>query len=200
MTNNETSEKIIIAMFELISEKGYEKASMEQIAKKIDMKKASIYYHFKNKEAIALALISKYCEAQIADFSFYETKNLEEIKAYLLNFGFKIIDESVNDQSFHKVFSEIRLLGERNDTIKAQLNNYESKTREVIEKLFSHGINIKVLDSSFDSKTSANLVYLMLEGSDSALIYKKDIDVKASYELLLTLICNQGKAVYEKDN
>ncbi len=52
-------EKIIEVATKLMSEKGYYGTSLQMIADKVGIKKASIFHHFEKKEAILLAILQK---------------------------------------------------------------------------------------------------------------------------------------------
>ncbi|MDO4554249.1 MAG: TetR/AcrR family transcriptional regulator [Lachnospiraceae bacterium] len=51
-----TKEKILIATLELATEKGLGNVSLSQIAKKVGIKKPSLYNHFSSKDALILSL------------------------------------------------------------------------------------------------------------------------------------------------
>ena len=51
--------KIIDAAIKLMSQKGYHGASMQMIAEKVGITKSTIFHHFKNKEAILLAILEE---------------------------------------------------------------------------------------------------------------------------------------------
>lgn len=49
---NETKKKILDVSLELFSQKGYSAVSIRDICKDVQIKESSVYYHFKNKQAI----------------------------------------------------------------------------------------------------------------------------------------------------
>ena len=51
-----TREKIQAVALELFAEHGYEKTSLREIAERLDVTKAALYYHFKTKEDIVVSL------------------------------------------------------------------------------------------------------------------------------------------------
>jgi AcrR family transcriptional regulator len=57
-----SKEKIIEAAIEVFFDKGFDGASMREIAEKAGLTKPMIYYHFKNKEALYLELIEEYLD------------------------------------------------------------------------------------------------------------------------------------------
>jgi AcrR family transcriptional regulator len=57
-----SKEKIIAAAIEVFFDKGFDAASMREIAEKAGLTKPMIYYHFKNKEALYLGLLEENLE------------------------------------------------------------------------------------------------------------------------------------------
>ncbi|MFZ4827612.1 MAG: TetR/AcrR family transcriptional regulator [Phototrophicaceae bacterium] len=50
-------EEILKAAADVLSQKGYEAATMKDIASEVDLTAASLYYHFRNKEELVLAVL-----------------------------------------------------------------------------------------------------------------------------------------------
>ena len=53
---SDTREKIRAVALELFAEQGYEKTSLREIAERLGVTKAALYYHFKSKEDIVASL------------------------------------------------------------------------------------------------------------------------------------------------
>jgi AcrR family transcriptional regulator len=51
-----TREKIQAVALELFAEHGYEKTSLRELAERLDVSKAALYYHFNTKEDIVVSL------------------------------------------------------------------------------------------------------------------------------------------------
>lgn len=56
MARGNTRQRIQDVALELFAEQGYEKTSLREIAEKLDVTKAALYYHFKTKEDILVSL------------------------------------------------------------------------------------------------------------------------------------------------
>jgi AcrR family transcriptional regulator len=56
----DTRARIQAVAIELFSEQGYDKTSLREIAERLDVTKAALYYHFKSKEDIIRSLIDDY--------------------------------------------------------------------------------------------------------------------------------------------
>ena len=62
MQKTDTKQKILDAALDLFSVQGYEATSISQIADAVDIRKASLYSHFKSKQEILDALIETVLE------------------------------------------------------------------------------------------------------------------------------------------
>ena len=57
---NETKEKIIEDSLDLFSQKGYSAVSIRDICRRVGIKESSVYYHFKNKQAVFDEIFSRF--------------------------------------------------------------------------------------------------------------------------------------------
>lgn len=72
-----TKQKILEAALELFSVQGYEATSISQLAEAVGIRKASLYSHFENKQAILDALIQTTLE-QYAQHSIFAKANWDD--------------------------------------------------------------------------------------------------------------------------
>jgi AcrR family transcriptional regulator len=56
----DTRARIQAVALELFGEQGYDKTSLREIAERLDVTKAALYYHFKSKEDIVASLVEDY--------------------------------------------------------------------------------------------------------------------------------------------
>jgi AcrR family transcriptional regulator len=56
---NGTRERILEVALELFSEAGYDKTSLREVAERVGVTKAALYYHFPSKESVLMALIER---------------------------------------------------------------------------------------------------------------------------------------------
>src|SRR5438067_13790841 len=69
MSTKDTRSRIQEVALELFTEKGYDQTSLREIAEKLEVTKAALYYHFKTKEDIVISLfqdLAKPCDELIA--------------------------------------------------------------------------------------------------------------------------------------
>jgi AcrR family transcriptional regulator len=57
---NDTRERILAVASELFTEQGYEGTSLREIADRLDITKAALYYHFRSKEEILQGLLTPF--------------------------------------------------------------------------------------------------------------------------------------------
>ncbi len=57
---SDTRDKIQAVALELFAEHGYEKTSLREIAERLDVTKAALYYHFRTKEDIVVSLFEDF--------------------------------------------------------------------------------------------------------------------------------------------
>lgn len=57
---NDTKEKILLVSLDLFAQKGYSAVSIRDICKLVEIKESSVYYHFKNKQAIYEEIIRRF--------------------------------------------------------------------------------------------------------------------------------------------
>ena len=77
MEKGNTKQKIIEAALDLFSAQGFEATSVSQIASAVGIRKASLYGHFENKQAILDALVQEVLK-QYEEHSLFASKNWEK--------------------------------------------------------------------------------------------------------------------------
>ncbi|UCF82811.1 MAG: helix-turn-helix transcriptional regulator [Desulfobacteraceae bacterium] len=111
-----TKKKILKVAEKLFSEKGFDGASVDKIAKTAGVNKALIYYHFKNKNDIIVSLF----------------KNIvEEVEEYV-DRSFDAVDNDNMDANIQKeIQEEIKFLAKRKKIISVMLmESFKSKAKD----------------------------------------------------------------------
>ena len=92
-------QEIISAARELFLSQGYEKTSVEDIVRKVDVAKGLFYYYFPKKEAILSAIADQFADDVNEEFQQWITQgpmDLESIIHSLLTFFLDIIEKNEN--------------------------------------------------------------------------------------------------------
>jgi AcrR family transcriptional regulator len=163
MSRRNTKEEIILATLELASENGLKSVSMQQIADRVGIRKASLYNHFSSKEEIIAAMYesirqSSKRKADIVDVDYgalARSGTMREVLSQAVGSYLKIVSDPqmnlfyrviMNERSVDKTASEI-MVTETRAMIRA--------TTELFRALQDSG------KAEFDNIDSAAFVFAM---------------------------------------
>jgi AcrR family transcriptional regulator len=153
--------EITNAAMEVFLEKGYQNATMEEIAKKTGMSKGGLYHHFKSKDIILLFVnqkISQYIEGIL-----YKSLEMHSVKEgilfYIENY-LKYWLEHPKETSF--LFLSITKILEDNQLLK-YYQQFTGDYMNFFEEAFQRGIQAGEL-VQHDTKTSSLTLVAALDG------------------------------------
>lgn len=184
-----TREKIIDTMYDLLADKGYDKASIGQIANIIGIKKASVYYYFRYKEDILIELVKKlYSLDYIVVKPKDVTNKKESYKNYLLDFGYSYIEFYVNNTKARRVYAEIDIQTARIPKLKKYVNHYNEDIKTKIKEILEYGYSINIFKDNLEIQESVDFIFTLLIGIDDILLYSYSVDVKKVWEIAISSI------------
>ena len=148
-----TSEKIKSIAMDLFGRYGYEETSLVDIATGVGIKKPSIYNHFKNKEELFLTILDDVLTTEINAFRSIIKQTIDEptvVKIYSIFTHFLHRYSESAEGLFWKrtIFFPPESFKQ---TINKKLLEFEQKTSDELEAIFTEGIDkgdIKELDTS----------------------------------------------------
>lgn len=90
-----TRESVLTAALDLFSEKGYSRTTFSDIAKRIEMTRGAIYWHFDNKPALLAALMDHFCtlREQRVELHFSEISSPEELREAFLEHARLVVED-----------------------------------------------------------------------------------------------------------
>lgn len=178
MKTDNTKTKILEAMYALISEKGYDKTSIGQIADMIGIKKASIYYYFASKEEILLALVQDLYKEDYAG-KIREIKTKTTAAAYkeaIFTLGKDFVSSYFENQTLRKVYAEIDIQTSRIPALQNFAQQANLTLKNFLFQSLSHGIQIGAFSNDFDVEKNAQMLYTILIGIDAAILYDLPVE------------------------
>ncbi|MEG1497133.1 MAG: TetR/AcrR family transcriptional regulator [Clostridiales bacterium] len=190
MNENTTKSKILETMYDLVAQKGYDKASMGQIAQSIGIKKASIYYYFKSKEDIFLQLVENLYRNDYAERSesLSQENNGDSFRQELISKGEAFIDSYYENKNLRKVYAEIDIQTSRIPELKELVEAADAKFNQFLIKRMERGVEVGAFPQDFDTKLNAEILYTLLVGIDQVILYDLPVDPKAVWnEMILKL-------------
>ena len=158
-----TQDEIIESAERLLQEKGWNGWSYADISEEIGIKKASIHYHFKNKEALGLALIQGY-QRKI----FEELKKIQlskETTHHKLEQFFQIFENVLRG---HNLFCLCGMLVADFYTLSPEMRqvllHFFDDLEGWLSSLLREGLEKKELSCEEDVKAQAKFIIGSLEG------------------------------------
>ena len=157
MSENETRQAIIMAAIQLLGEKGFANVSMNDIVNVSGVSKGGVYWHFKSKEEIFLAI-----------FDFFFDVQLEVVNKTLEGEG-KAADKLKRIFYLATQEAEVNLppplefyaLAARNEALKGRMADYFEAYRQRIIELLQQGIDEGEFEINDPGMVAINIISLM---------------------------------------
>ncbi|MBB6479716.1 TetR/AcrR family transcriptional regulator [Spirochaeta isovalerica] len=189
MQNRTTKSLIVKTAEELILSYGYQGFSYNDIASAINIRKASIHYHFPKKEDLGIAFIRKYSRL----FSLWGKRlgsisNKEKLIAFCRMYGSlsngctRICPIGMVAADYHSMPEGIR---EHSQRLIAQVEEWLT---DLVEKGKEAGEFRQYLSSS---DTARHMIYVMSGSLKMARIFKEPGRIKRAEKDLVFHICNE---------
>ena len=127
----ETRENILKAAIDMIYEKGYARSTFVDIAGRINLTKGAIYWHFKNKPEVFLALgkqMEERIETALQDL-FGEADNLASLKQIL----YEMIHFTAKDDQVRKYYTIVFYRMEWTDELLPIKEFFNRKAEEIVD-------------------------------------------------------------------
>ncbi len=141
---HETAQVILEKAHDLFVEKGYERASMREIAQRVGISKAALYHHFKNKEEILFTICVRAGEIINEDMRSAILKNESSdspIREQLINILYDYTVGYLRHKNFNKIlFYEIEYLPEEKRKMIIEYERYNvEQFKNYIKRMMGHG-------------------------------------------------------------
>lgn len=188
----QTRQAILQSALDLFYQKGYSKTTFDQIAERIGLTKGAVYWNFKNKPDLVVALINTYVEKKkkFLEQKVPSLKHFKDIEAYFL----ATTDFILSDQNALKLAFFLSLQMEWSETIITKVleemkQNTAYSFEHIKKALFEIQKNGEIR-SDIDSSMLASIIFNMWCGHLEAYLSKKcatdlKIIVQKSFDLLL---------------
>jgi TetR/AcrR family acrAB operon transcriptional repressor len=167
----QTVENILSVSAKLFVEKGYEKTSVQDITDALGMSKGAIFHHFKSKEDIFNAVISR--QAQYAEQAVYEMIN--EVKA--INAKEKLItllELNLKNQEIHALDCTLAEKITDPHFVMANMQSGVRKSAPILAEIIKDGIKDGSITTDFPDEC-AEVFFLLINTWCDPVIFDCDI-------------------------
>jgi TetR/AcrR family acrAB operon transcriptional repressor len=192
----QTRQQILKAALDLFVEKGYERATFEDVAGRIGLSKGAVYWHFKSKPDLFAALVEDMTakhNAQIAAL-LAEPVSLEGLVSHFVARAELLVSKPIN-RKFIKMMFSMDWPAAKFVSIKRRLRESGTGPFELIEKTLATLQQKDEIRKGADIATiSAALGALWLGAMKMQIDQCLDADLSASIKLGFTAIINTIRA------
>ena len=143
-----TRASLLKAALRVISRKGYTAATVEEIVKEAGVSKGLAYYHFKNKAALAAAVLQDGVDSLIAEFERIAAESSHASEALMGMFD-AFADVVVDNKEFGRFFSNE--LWRNGRVWSDEMHEREQRLVAVISDQFRRGQEEGTIDASSDA-------------------------------------------------
>lgn len=174
-----TKRKILNAMYDLVAEVGYDKASIGKICDRVGISKPSVYYYFPSKEEIFTTLLDSMFPSIDYQRDYSLIVNRDGFKAALIELGNTVIGGYRSDEKRRRVLAEVSIQANRIPAVQERQATATNRTMGALKDILSHGVEIGALPDGTDVMLYVQILYTVLEGTSNTVAQDEDIDEKA---------------------
>ncbi|WP_368130092.1 TetR/AcrR family transcriptional regulator [Collinsella aerofaciens] len=174
-----TKRKILNAMYDLVAEVGYDKASIGKICDRVGISKPSVYYYFPSKEEIFTTLLDSMFPSIDYQRDYSLIVDRDGFKAALIELGNTVIGGYRSDEKRRRVLAEVSIQANRIPAVQERQATATNRTMGALKDILSHGVEIGALPDGTDVMLYVQILYTVLEGTSNTVAQDEDIDEKA---------------------
>jgi AcrR family transcriptional regulator len=188
-----TRGKILKAMYRLIAEKGYDKASISQVCALAGITKPSLYYYFPSKEELLLAVSeSMWQNPDSQDKNFLAITDADAYRKYFEDKGFSIIANYHNDKERRRVLAELDMQATRIGSIVTQQERLARSMEDSFSTILRHGMDIGVFPANFDITGNAEFLYVVISGISQIILRQENLDAYEAWRRAISLVFHEA--------
>ncbi|WP_245926415.1 TetR/AcrR family transcriptional regulator [Methanospirillum lacunae] len=155
----EAKRRIINAAIDVIAERGSDQLTFDRVAKKIGVTKGAVYWYFKTKDELIIAVMKKFkCDFERITFDSFYNRSLEE--TFL-----QIFDTfTLTDNRQRAIFFEMFAQAIRSSDIRHATRDYYTGLVATFEDVIEKGQKQQIVNSKVDPHTLALLMVALYSG------------------------------------
>ncbi len=159
---NQRREQILTAALDVIVEKGYEKSRMDDIVTASNLSKGAIYWYFKSKKEVYLALVNHWVFNYSATLNYIVEDQQSPSDQLQALFRYFVNQYEDNPRPF-KALMEFWSLAARDDDVQQKMHRVYTEFLNLIESILITGVEFGEFDLS-DTKIAALSIMVNIEG------------------------------------
>lgn len=188
-----TKDKIMNAMYDLVAEVGYDKASIGKICDRVGISKPSVYYYFSSKEEIFTALLDSMFPVIDYQRDYSLIVDPAGFKSALIELGNSIIGSYRSDEKRRRVLAEVSIQANRIPAIRERHVLATKRTMAALQDILSHGVEIGAFRSDTNVSLYMQILYTVLEGTSNTVAQDEGVDEKSVWAGVVGFMFRQSE-------
>ena len=183
-----TRTAIVNAMYDLIAEYGYDGASLSKLCEVVGITKASIYYYFKSKEEILLAVYDSlyFSRTEASDFS--EANDSQAYQKRFIEMGDHYISELQDNPERRKVLAELELQTTRVPLLTKYAEERNAQMLAALDEIVKLGVKLHAFDEKLDARLAAESIYVFMNGMSQTYVWHDGLDQHTLWRLYASFL------------
>jgi len=179
--------QIIEAAIAVFSEKGFDGATMDDIAGRIGINKATIYLYFDSKDALIRAIAEDIFARELTDLQ--SARDMPAAAAERLTAFYEaLIDDDAELLPLMPILYEFYALGLRRDDVRAVLSGFIRRSAGLLEAIIRDGIASGEFAPT-DARAAALALDALISGTTLHWVYAPDeVDINAQLRFAVRLV------------
>lgn len=157
---NAVRDRLLGAALELFARKGFESASVRELAEAAEVTRPTLYYHFGSKEGLYLEMVERLC-ATVEDSILRSMVPQGTARARLRSFVLNILDSIIEDASKQRFFFTI-VLDPRRNTLSSFHERMRNFIAAILGLLLEEGVEKREFKTD-DVKCITNMILALVD-------------------------------------
>lgn len=160
--SNESYQRLMDAAFKVFGQYGYDKTSIDLLAKEAGYTKGTFYLHFKSKEDFFLEFMDH--KLSVYKQHFLPLLNSNATFESIISQGVKIFYKLSNEENWIPLFFEFCSIAVRNESVKERMSIYYQEWFKLICMVLEKGKQANILSSNLDLEITSRKIVAVLDG------------------------------------
>ncbi|MDC0761274.1 TetR/AcrR family transcriptional regulator [Brevibacillus sp. AG] len=160
--SNESYQRLMDAALKVFGQYGYDKASIDLLAKEAGYTKGTFYLHFKSKEDFFLEFMDH--KLTVYKQHFLPLLNSNATFESIISQGIKIFYKLSNEDNWIPLFFEFCSIAVRNEIVKERMSIYYQEWFKLICMVLEKGKQTNELSANLDLEITSRRIVAVLDG------------------------------------
>jgi AcrR family transcriptional regulator len=170
-----------------IARQGYHQTTMDEIAQEAGLSKGALYWYFKSKDEIFIALCNFMCNEHL-ELLKQLTEQKMSIRELAFVAGDKFLELMTDESEHYKVFFEFWSLADENEEIKKAFGTAQKTWHETIANLISWGIQRGEIKSGINVSQLSIALMSIFDGIMVEYAFNKSLDIKNIWRTIVSAL------------